>query len=56
MLDAIATGRVGPFPNLLWVAPGLGDVYNAGVQQLINGETTIDELLTALDGAYETLE
>lgn len=54
MVDAIKTGRIGPFPNQLWINPGTGEAFMAGVQQLFGGKTTVEKLLETLDSTYKT--
>jgi raffinose/stachyose/melibiose transport system substrate-binding protein len=54
MADAIRSGRIGPFPNQLWIAPGTVEAFMAGVQQLLAGKTTVDKLLQTLDSSYKT--
>ena len=46
-------GKTTPFPDSTWPNPRPQQIHNAGIQELLGGKTTVDELLKRMDEAYD---
>lgn len=50
--DLIKSGNYGPLPNIQWPNSGVYDALATGVQGLITGQKTPDQVLQAMDTAW----
>ena len=46
-------GKTVPYPDFTWPNPRPQQIHNAGVQELLAGKTTVDDLLKRMDEAYD---
>jgi raffinose/stachyose/melibiose transport system substrate-binding protein len=52
LADVISAGDYAPNPNVEWPNPAIYDALGTGVQGLLTGQTSIDDLLASLDAAW----
>ncbi|GAB5078454.1 ABC transporter substrate-binding protein [Arthrobacter sp. AD-310] len=50
--DLIKDGKYGPLPNILWPNSAVYDALATGVQGIITGQKTPDQVLQAMDAAW----
>ena len=46
-------GRTTPYPDFTWPNPRPQQIHNAGIQDLLAGKTTVDDILKRMDEAYD---
>lgn len=51
--DIYRQGRTTPYPDFTWPNPRAQQIHNAGIQDLLAGKTTVDDLLKRMDEAYD---
>ena len=51
--DALQADRFVPLPNSQWVNQSVYDELGTGVQGLLTGQSTVDDVLTAMDQAWD---
>lgn len=52
VVDLLAEGSFTPLPNNIWPNPSVYEALQVGVQGLLTGQKTIDQVLEEMDAAY----
>lgn len=52
VVDLLAAGSYTPLPNNIWPNPGVYEALQVGVQGLLTGQKTIDQVLQDMDAAW----
>lgn len=52
VVDLLADGSYAPLPNNIWPNPSVYEALQVGVQGLLTGQKTIDQVLTDMDSAW----
>ena len=53
VVDLLADGSYAPLPNNIWPNPSVYQALQVGVQGLLTGQKTIDQVLSDMDAAWE---
>ncbi|WP_336630533.1 MULTISPECIES: ABC transporter substrate-binding protein [unclassified Microbacterium] len=53
IVDLITAGKFATLPNNVWPNPSVYEALQVGVQGLLTGQKTIDQVLQAMDAAWE---
>lgn len=51
--ELFRAGRTTPYPDFTWPNPRAQQIHNAGIQELLAGKTTVDDVLRRMDEAYD---
>jgi raffinose/stachyose/melibiose transport system substrate-binding protein len=52
IVDHLADGTVHPYADQLWPNPKVSEAHINGMQQLLGGQTTVEQVLKDMDAAY----